>query len=347
MIRTSRRHILLACAALALWTACGATAVLAADPSPATGQTYAMKISNVTANDVQDASAKEFARLVEKNSGARIKPTVYSGGALGMSDQVTRSVQAATIESVIQPTGILAPFVPEVGVLDVPFLAPDGDIATLTRFVNRTGGRKLAEIAGTKGFKLVSLHGVGYSDFVTTFPVRTVDDLKGKKLRVIPSPERLSRLKAWGAAGIPMNFGELYTALQQKTVEGVELVPDITLRMKLTEVAKNYTVTAHDGLVLAMVVSKSWYDSLPKELQQAIDRSGRQLNEFTDREYAKAQKESLEKMRGTPGMTVSVFPRAERDKLRQLAVDAVWKEIEKNPVKGPIFKMLVEDARVK
>lgn len=345
MIRTSRRHILLACAALALWTACGATAVLAADPSRATGQTYAMKISNASANDIQDAIAREFARLVEKNSGARIKPTVYSASALGMSDQVTRSVQAGTIEAVFQPTGILAPFVPEMGVLDVPFLAPDGDIAALTRFINRTGGKKLAEIAETKGFKLVLMRGIGYSDFVTTFPVRTVDDLKGKKVRVIPSPERISRLKAWGAVGIPMNFAELYTALQQKTVEGVELTPDITLRMKLTEVAKNYTVTAHDGLIIAMIVSKSWYDSLPRELQQAVERSGQQMN--TDREYARAQTESLEKMRSAPGTTVSVFPKAEREKLRQLAIDTVWKEDENNPVKGPILRMLIEDAKVK
>jgi C4-dicarboxylate-binding protein DctP len=231
--------------------------------------------------------------------------------------------------------------VPELAMFDMPFALP-GAPAEITRF---TAQSKAAELmkqrAAEKGILIIAFHGIGPQSFLTKFPVHKLADLHGKKIRVIPSPPRIGAYKDWGAVARPMELGEVYTALQQGTIDGLENPPDVIYKMKLHEAAKYYTITEHFAFVSNLIVSKSWHDGLAPELKSAVDRAARETIPWTDAAYTKSQQDSLEGMK--KAATVTTLPAAELQKMKDLAFKGVWEQMKADPARGPVVKLLAED----
>jgi C4-dicarboxylate-binding protein DctP len=139
-----------------------------------------------------------------------------------------------------------------------------------------------------------------------------------------------------------MEFGEVYTALQQGTLDGMENPPDVIYKMKLHEVAKYYTITEHFAFASAIIVSKRWFDGLPKDQQEAIDKAGRETIQFADGAYTESQDSSLDAMKKS--ITVSTFPAAELAKMKELAQKGVWDRMKKDAQRGPVVQLLEEDV---
>ena len=138
-----------------------------------------------------------------------------------------------------------------------------------------------------------------------------------------------------------MELGEVYTALQQRTLDGMENPPDVIYKMNLHEAAKFYTITEHFAFVSAVIVSKKWFDGLSKDLQEAVTRAGRDTIAFADPAYTKSQADSLEAMR--KAITVTTMPAAEVQKMKDLAYKGVWESFNDDPKRGPIVKLLRAD----
>jgi C4-dicarboxylate-binding protein DctP len=200
----------------------------------------------------------------------------------------------------------------------------------------------MKEAAEQRSIRVIGFHGIGPQSFLTKFPVNSLADIQGKKFRVIPSPPRVGAYQDWGAVPRPMEFGEVYTALQQGTLDGMENPPDVIYKMKLHEVAKYYTITEHFAFASAVIVSKRWYDGLPKDQQEAVDRAGRETIQFADRAYTESQETSLDAMK--KAITVSTFPAAELAKMRDLARKGVWERMKKDAQRGPVVQLLEEDV---
>ena len=111
--------------------------------------------------------------------------------------------------------------------------------------------------------------------------------------------------------------------------------------MRLYEVAKYFTITGHFPLVDVLMVSKKWYDGLPKDLQDVVTRAAKDTIVFADDAYTKSQNSGLEAMRKI--ITVTNMPPAEIQKMKDLA-KGVWNKMRNDPQKGPIVKLLEEDA---
>ena len=316
-------------------------ALTAAPAQKAFGQ-QTILIGNATANDTQAAANDKFAELITKYSNGKLKASARHGSSLGSIAQMVAALQAGSVHGMIFPAGFLSATVPQISTFDMPFLLP-GEPAKITAFAAQSkGAAKMTELAEQKGIHILGFHGIGPQSLLTKFPVDSVDDLKGKKFRVIPSPPRVGAYQDWGAVARPMEFSEVYTALQQGTIDGMDNPPDVIFKMKHHEVAKYFTITHHNAFVSNVIVSKVWFDRLPKDLQAAIERAGKEAIAFADEDYTKTQKTSLEAMAKL--ITVKEMPKAELAKMKELNMKGVWERMRKDPVRGPMLKLLEEDV---
>lgn len=306
--------------------------------------TSAMKmlIGNVTVNDAQAAVNDKFAELVTKYSGGRITATAHHGGSLGNNVQMLAALQAGSLHGTSTLAGFISGPVPELSLFDLPFLMR-GSPADITAFAAQSkAAAKLIEIAGRKGIHIIGFNGIGHQNLLTKFPVNKLADVQGKKFRVIPSPIRVGSYQDWGAVVRPMSFGEVYTALQQGTIDGIENPPDIVYKAKFFEVAKYYTITEHTAVVNNIIVSKKWFDGLPKDLQDVVTKAGKETIAFASKAFSDAQDSSMEALK--KNITVTSMPAAEVRKMKDLAFQGVWEKMKKDPQKGPIVKLLQEDV---
>lgn len=299
-------------------------------------------IGNATANDAQATVSDKLAELLTKYSNGRFKAAARHGESLGSNAQMLAALQAGSIHARVFPVGFGSSVVPELSLWDMPFLLP-GDASRVTAFAAQSkAAARMMELAEQKDIHVIGFHGIGLESLLTKFPVNKIADIQGKKFRVIPSPARVGSYQDWGAVARPMEFSEVYTALQQGTLDGMENPPDVTYKMKHFEVAKYFTLTNHRTQVSIMVVSKKWYDRLPKDLQDVVTRAGKDTIAFADGVYTKAQQDGLDAMRKV--ITVSDMPAAELQKMKDAVNKGVWERMKADPQRGPIVKLLEEDV---
>jgi TRAP-type C4-dicarboxylate transport system substrate-binding protein len=127
------------------------------------------------------------------------------------------------------------------------------------------------ELSEKHGLKVACFNWVqGYRHFFTNKEVRTPEDLKGQRIRTPPAPIWQESIRALGAAPVAMAFGEMYPGLQQKAIDGVELVYNNIPGPRFYEVLKYVTESRHIMLINFQVVSAKWFNALPKDLQAAL-----------------------------------------------------------------------------
>ena len=299
-------------------------------------------VGNTTVGDAQAMANDKFAELVTKHTGGKLKASARHGQALGGYAQMLPALQAGSIGGLVMPTGFMSTVVPELSLFDLPFLTP-GEPARITAFARQSkAAERMKEVAATRGILVLGYHGIGPQSFLTKFPVKTLEDIKGKKIRVIPSPPRVGAYQDWGAVPRPMELGEVYTSLQQGTIDGMENPPDVIFRMKHHEVARFYTITEHFSFMSAVVVSKRLFDGQPKDVQDAIVKAANEALAYADPLYAQSQDDSLKEMAKT--VTIEKLAPAELAKMKDLASKGVWARLEADAQRGPLVKMLREDA---
>ena len=127
----------------------------------------------------------------------------------------------------------------------------------------------------------------GYRHFFTNKPIKTPEDLKGLRIRTPPAPIWQESIRALGAVPVAMAFGEMYPGLQQRAIDGVELVYNNIPGGRFYEVLKVANETKHIMLINFEVVSAKWFDSLPKEYQDALVEEADRAGEETSRQILK------------------------------------------------------------
>jgi tripartite ATP-independent transporter DctP family solute receptor len=255
--------------------------------TPAAAQDVILNIGHVLdpRHPVQ-IGALHMAEVAAKQSNGRIKINVYPSSQLGSDREALQSTQAGTIGGVIDATAKLANFVPEFGVLDLPYLVSNREQA-YRLLDSAMVEQELNARAAAAGFRVINHWEVTFrSVYTRAKPVNSVADLRGLKIRVIPAPSYIALFRALGASPTPMSFGELYTALQQGVVDGAE--NDILTYQSTThaEVAKNLAITNHLMLVNSLMLSEKQWVRIPDELKAIIreaSREGRKRN-IEDRE---------------------------------------------------------------
>jgi tripartite ATP-independent transporter DctP family solute receptor len=247
-------------------------AVLAAGllaTSLASAQTV-MKISISTSqNSHQGVAIDTFAKEVAKRTNGRYKIETFYNGALGGERESIESVQLGTQALAFSSTGPVPNFVPETKILDVPFLFRDKTHARAV--LDGPIGDELLKKFDSKGFKALAWAENGFRHMTNSKrDVKLPADLKGLKMRTMENPVHITAYKAFGIITTPMAFPEVFTALQQGTVDGQENPLSVIISAKFDQVQKHLSLTGHVYSPCIFVMNKAMFDKLSPADQKAF-----------------------------------------------------------------------------
>ena len=248
-----------------------ALAILAATalPLPAEAQTT-MKINiSVAQNSHYGVAIDTFAREVEARTNGRYKIQTFYAGALGAERESVEGVQLGTLDLTLTSTGPLPNFVPEVAILDIPFLFRD--YAHARAVLDGPIGQEMLQKFPPKGMVALAWGENGFRHMTNSKrPVNVPDDLKGLKMRTMENPIHIQAYKQFGILPTPMAFTEVFTALQQGTVDGQENPLSVITAAKLDQVQRNLTLTGHVYSPAVILMNKGQWDKLSAADKQAF-----------------------------------------------------------------------------
>lgn len=219
-------------------------------------------------------AAEKFAQEVGEKSNGRIKVEIYPNGQLGGDVQLTESVSSGVVQMALPATTVLTSFNEIWGVLDMPYLFNDSEkaFAALDGDVGKALEPYFDEInAINLGYEFNGIRNVTNN----IRPINTPEDLKGIKLRVMESPVFIDSFSALGTNPTPMSFNELFTGLQQGTVDGQENPASLIYESKFNEVQKYFSETKHCYNFCPAIINKEFFNSLSPEDQQIIKSAGK------------------------------------------------------------------------
>ncbi|AEG92562.1 TRAP transporter substrate-binding protein [Ramlibacter tataouinensis] len=229
-----------------------------------------MKISISTAqNSHQGVAIDTFAREVDKRTGGRYKVQTFYSGSLGGERESIEAVQLGTQELAFSSTGPVPNFVPETKILDVPFLFRDK--AHARAVLDGPIGQEMLGKFDSKGFKALAWGENGFRHMTNSKrPVTAPEDLKGLKMRTMENPVHVTAYKGLGIVTTPMAFPEVFTALQQGTVDGQENPLSVIMAAKFDQVQKHLSLTGHVYSPCIFVMNKAAFDKLSAADKQAF-----------------------------------------------------------------------------
>ena len=259
------------------------------------------------------AGMEKFAAVVNQKSGGKITVKLFPGSQLGGDVEVLASVQGGTIDITSMNSGILQNQVKEFAIVDFPFLFDNGKEADAV--MDGPVGKELAEKLPAKGLVNLAYWELGFRDLTDSKrPVTKLSDIEGLKLRVIQSPIYVDTWKALGANPVPMAFPEVYSGLEQKTIDGQENPVTVILANKFNEVQKYLALTHHVYNPQSVLMSKKTWDSLSKQEQDIITAAAKEATAY-QREFSReASGKALAELKKT--MTVTEIAPAEMAKIR-------------------------------
>lgn len=224
----------------------------------------------------------KWAERVDKRTNGALKIEVFHSAALGKEEDIIEQMRQGANIGQNTDAARLGNYVPGIAVVNGPYFAETlEDVAKLR---NAPTMRKYQdELASKHGLRVVCFNWAqGYRHVFSNKPVKTPDDLKGLRIRTPPAPIWQESVRAIGATPVAMAFGEMYPALQQRAIDGVELVYNNIPGGRFYEVLKYVSETRHILLINFQVVGSRFFDSLPADHQRALteecDRAGEETS---------------------------------------------------------------------
>ena len=229
-----------------------------------------MRISiSVAQNSHQGIAIDTFAKEVERRTAGRYKVQTFYSGALGGERESIEAVQLGTQELAFSSTGPVPNFVPETKILDVPFLFRDK--AHARAVLDGPIGQDMLTKFDAKGFKALAWGENGVRHMTNSKrDIKAPEDLKGLKMRTMENPVHIAAYKGLGIVTTPMAFPEVFTALQQGTVDGQENPLSVIMAAKFDQVQKHLSLTGHVYSPAIFVMNKASFDKLTAADKQAF-----------------------------------------------------------------------------
>lgn len=274
------------------------------------------------AGGTQWALGERFAKLVEAYSGGEITFGLFPNGQLGSEQETVQNCRLGTLDFSVAAINNITPFSPTVGLFTLPYLILSVDEAvTLTQ--GPIGEELIENTIKSAGVRIV---GWSYSGFRrlsnSKRPVKTPADLKGLTIRVPKNAIMIDSYKSWGVSPTPMAWDEVFTALQQKVLDGQD-TPLITQHvMKFYEVQRYITKIRYVFLLEPLVISEQLFQRQSPEVQQMILRAGKEAQEYC-RQFLILYEDSIENELKKKGLEILEPADGEKEWIDK-ATQAVW-----------------------
>jgi len=246
------------------------------------GTAMAMEIKLAHVVNEKDAfhvAAEKFKELVEKRSQGALTVTIFPNAKLGDERTLLERMKMGIVDAGIITTGPIINFVPSYGVIDLPFLFRDPNHAY--KVLDGSIGQKLLADLESQGWKGLAFGERGFRNLTNSKrPVKTPEDIRGLKIRVMQNPVYVDSFKALGANAVPMAWTEVLTALQQGTVDGQENPLNVIMAFKLYETQKYLSITRHAYAPAAIIMSMNTWKKLTPAQQALVKKAAQEAAEF-------------------------------------------------------------------
>jgi tripartite ATP-independent transporter DctP family solute receptor len=300
---------------------------------------FAQAKLELKASDVHPAgyptvvAVENFGKKLEQATHGRISVKMFPAMQLGGEKEAIEQAQAGAIQLARVSVGVLGSAIDELNVFSLPFLFRN--TTHMQQVVDGPIGQELLdkitnnEKAGIVG--LCWMDAGARSMYSTKKPIRTINDLKGMKMRVMGNPMFVDMMNALGGNGVAMGYDQVFTALQMGLVDGAENNPPSFVFDNHVSVAKYYTLTEHLIVPEVLVLSKKAWDSLTKDEQALVKQFAREAQLDERRLWQDYEKQAIAKAKAAGAQIIEV---ANKRPFRW-AVSPVWEKY------GPRFREMI------
>ncbi|MBI3965296.1 MAG: TRAP transporter substrate-binding protein [Chloroflexi bacterium] len=248
----------------------GAAGPTAAAGKPAAAQFQYRLGINTTLQHPNGVFSDTFKREVEKNSNGRISVQLFPNSQLGAEAEMVNAIKTGDLDLCACTSALVAILSPALQLGDLPFLFPD--YATARKVLDGDPGQSVLKTLEAQGVKGLAFGEIGFRGLLNNRkPVDTIADIRGMKVRVVENPLYVATWRAVGANPVPMAWPEVYTGLQQGTIDGVDTNYAGMIDAKQYEVAKHLAVTNHNYTTSSLVMNLAKFNALPQDLRKVVE----------------------------------------------------------------------------
>ncbi len=272
--------------------------------SPACFAKTVLKLGTSTQpTHIYNLAAERFGKIVAENSNGEIEVQVFPAAQLGSERDMVEGLQLGSLEMTLTSTGPMGNFVPQVKLFNLPFLFKDRK--SCYQVLDGEIGTQIADRFTKVGIRSLGWYENGFRNITNSKrPINTPADMQGIKIRVMEDDVFILTMKALGASPLPMAFGELYTALEQKTVDAQENPLAVIYSSRFFEVQKYLAMTGHFYSPAVLLISEMTWQQLTPAQQKMIADAATVARDY-ERELSLKADQELEAACKKEGMIVT------------------------------------------
>ncbi|MFA6849683.1 MAG: TRAP transporter substrate-binding protein [Selenomonadaceae bacterium] len=292
---------------------CGGSDQAAKSSGSGSGDKIVLRYAENQSSDYPTTkAANKFADLVKEKTNGKITVQVYDGAQLGDEKSVVEQMQYGGIDFARVSLSPLSEFSKNLNALQLPYLYKDGP--HMWKVLESKIGDDLLASVQEKGIIGLAWVDAGARNFYTTkAPIKTLEDLKGLKIRVQESSMMMDMIRALGASPTPMPYGEVYSGLQTGIIDGAENNWPSYESTSHYEVAKYYTIDEHNRVPEMMICSKQTWDKLSADDQKIVKDCALEAAKYERDEWAKREKSAEDKVKAG-GAVITTLSDVEKKK---------------------------------
>jgi tripartite ATP-independent transporter DctP family solute receptor len=257
-----------------------------------------LNLASVLPDDHPSSSALVYFRdELDKATGGHLQVRIFNNSQLGNATEAIENATNGSIPLAFASAAPLSQFVPQANVLSMPFVF--GDVTHLHAVLDGPIGRELDRCIGKSGLKVLCYFDAGTRNIMTRKgPLRTPEDLRGLKIRVMSSKLMVDTLNALGASAVPMDQGEVYSALQLGVLDGWENNAPTALTFRMYETGCVYWArTAHLAIADLLLINTQTYERLTDEDRKALADVAARTQAMQRRLWAENEQQAMDKLR--------------------------------------------------
>ena len=258
------------------------------------------------AQDPYAVGAREFKKALEARVGNRVDVQLYPNRAIGDERPLIDGMRLGTVDMGVITNAVIAQIEPAFQVNDMPFLFSSEEQGH--RVLDGPVGAQLRQRLEARGVIPLAYMEGGFRHMINNIrPIVRPEDLRGIKFRVLQSPIYIEMYRSLGGNAVPMAWGETFTAVQQGTIDGLEIPLGIIDQNRYYEVTRFLSLTGHIYSMIGLLMAKRTFDRLPADLKTAVQEAATEARGIQRRQNAEATTGFLTNLRAR-GMQVNEVP---------------------------------------
>jgi len=300
-------------------------------------------LSHVVAeNTPKGQAASKFAELVQEKTNGEVKVHVYPNSSLFNDENEFQALENGEVEMIIPTFSKMTSYIPNLQVLDLPYLFNTDD--EVHEVLTGSIGEELLNELEPFSYKRTRFWHNGFKHLTTiNHPIHTFEDLKGLRVRTMPSKTLEKQFEAVGATPTPISFSEVFTDLESNTIDAQENTASNIYSKGFYKVQQHMTLTKHGILGYAVLINDKFWKSLPPKIQKQIMEAMKETTDWQFEQAVEMNKEDLQKLEQQDNFEIYTMSNKERQRFKEKLApvyDFYRNNVQNNDVLSEIEKVI-------